>query len=108
MPIKLKRLAEQVIVVTGATSGNGLAIVEMGVRAGARVVAVARNADALAELRGRLSPDGAQVATCVADVSDMAAVERVADAALGGVWWLRQLGQQRRDRHLRHIGASAG
>ena len=47
MPIKLKPLHQQVIVVTGATSGNGLAITEQAIARGARVVAVARNAEAL-------------------------------------------------------------
>ncbi|WP_267388177.1 SDR family oxidoreductase [Sphingomonas sp. GC_Shp_3] len=78
MPIKLKPLTEQVIVVTGATSGNGLAIVEQAVKAGSAVVAVARNADALEALQARLRANGGRIATCIADVSDMAAVERVA------------------------------
>jgi NAD(P)-dependent dehydrogenase (short-subunit alcohol dehydrogenase family) len=82
MSLKLKPLSEQVIVVTGATSGNGLAIAEQAVKAGAAVVAVARNADALDALRARLSTDGSRVATCVADVSDMVAVERIAAAAI--------------------------
>ena len=43
MLIQLKPLEQQVIVVTGATSGNGLAIVEQAVLRGASVVAVARN-----------------------------------------------------------------
>ena len=82
MSIKLKPLAEQVIVVTGATSGNGLAIAEQAAKAGAAIVAVARNADALDALQARLSAGGARVATCVADVSDMAAVERIAVVAI--------------------------
>jgi NAD(P)-dependent dehydrogenase (short-subunit alcohol dehydrogenase family) len=82
MPIRLKPLAEQVLVITGATSGNGLAITERAVRQGAAVVAVARNADALEALRMRPAADGARIATCVADVSDIAAVERVAARAL--------------------------
>lgn len=82
MRISLKPVSEQVIVVTGATSGNGLAITERAVRQGAAVVAVARNADALEALRVRLTAGGARVATCVADVSDMVAVERVASLAL--------------------------
>jgi NAD(P)-dependent dehydrogenase (short-subunit alcohol dehydrogenase family) len=82
MRISLKPVSEQVIVVTGATSGNGLAITERAVRQGAAVVAVARNADALEALRVRLTAEGARVAICVADVSDMAAVERVASLAL--------------------------
>lgn len=82
MAIRLKRLREQVVVVTGATSGNGLAIVERAVRSGAAVVAVARNTEALEALEARLSASGARVATCAADVSDQAAVERVGQVAI--------------------------
>ena len=82
MAITLKSLRDQVIVVTGATSGNGLAIVEAAVRHGAAVVATARNEPALEALRDRLTADGGRIAICVADVSDMAAVERVAAAAV--------------------------
>ena len=48
---RLKRLADQVIGVTGATSGNGLAIVHEAVRRGAGVVLVARNMDELERVR---------------------------------------------------------
>lgn len=87
MVLTLKPLRDQVIVVTGATSGNGLAIVEAAVQRGAAVVATARNDAALEALRARLSADGGRIAVCVADVSDIAAVERVAAvavAAFGG------------------------
>jgi len=82
MTITLKPLRDQIIVVTGATSGNGLAIVEDAVRRGAAVVATARNEAALKALRDRLSAEGGRIAICVADVSDMAAVERVAAGAV--------------------------
>jgi NAD(P)-dependent dehydrogenase (short-subunit alcohol dehydrogenase family) len=82
MAIKLKPVSKQVLVVTGATSGNGLAIVERAVREGAAVVAVARNETALDALRVRLTASGARIATCVADVADLAAVERVAAVAI--------------------------
>jgi len=81
MTKKLKPLREQVIVVTGATSGNGLATVEEAVTQGAAVVAVARNETALEQLRLRLATGGGRIVTCVADVSDAAAVDRVVDAA---------------------------
>ena len=87
MTNRLKPLADQTLVVTGATSGNGLAITEAAVRRGAAVVAVARNAAALAALQRRLSATGGRIATCVADVSDQAAVDRIEDvviAAFGG------------------------
>jgi NAD(P)-dependent dehydrogenase (short-subunit alcohol dehydrogenase family) len=82
MAIRLKPLREQVLLVTGATSGNGLAIVERAIITGAAVVAVARNADALEALRLRLSANGGRIVTCVADVSKLAAVERAAQIAL--------------------------
>ena len=82
MAITLKPLRDQIIVVTGATSGNGLAIVEEAVRRGAAVVATARNEAALGALRERLSADGGRIAICVADVSDMAAVEHIAAVAI--------------------------
>jgi len=82
MAITLKPLRDQIIVVTGATSGNGLAIVEEAMRRGAGVVATARNKAALEALRDRLSADGGRIAICVADVSDMPAVERVAGVAV--------------------------
>ena len=96
MKITLKPLEDQVLVVTGATSGIGLAITEQAVRRGAAVVAVARNADALAELRSRLTAEGARVEICVADVADPAAVDRIADqavAAFGGFdTWINNAG----------------
>ncbi|MEG3162615.1 SDR family oxidoreductase [Sphingomonas sp. LB2R24] len=82
MAITLKPLRDQVIVVTGATSGNGLATVEEAVRRGAAVVASSRNEAALEILRDRLTAEGARIAICVADVSDMAAVERIATVAI--------------------------
>lgn len=96
MAIKLKPLREQVLVVTGATSGNGLATVEAATAQGAAIVAVARNEAALQALRARLSTNGARIAICVADVSDLAAVERivpVAVAAFGGFdTWVNNAG----------------
>jgi NAD(P)-dependent dehydrogenase (short-subunit alcohol dehydrogenase family) len=82
MTATLKPLGEQVVVVTGATSGNGLAIVEQAVAQGVAVVAVARNVVALEALRARLAAGGARIEVCVADVSDLAAVERVAEVAV--------------------------
>jgi len=78
----LKPLGEQVIVVTGATSGNGLAITERAMRAGAAVVAVARNEAALAALATRLTAAGGRIATCAADVADADAAERIVAAAV--------------------------
>ena len=81
MAINLKPIAEQVLVVTGATSGNGLAIVEEAIKRGAAVVAVARNAQALEALKLRLTAIGARIEVCVADVSDGEAAGRIAEVA---------------------------
>ena len=48
------RLKDKAIVVTGASSGMGKAIVELFVKEGASVIAVARRADRLAALAGGL------------------------------------------------------
>lgn len=82
MKAVLKPLQDQVVVVTGATSGNGLATVELAVARGAAVVAVARNEGALASLKTRLSESGGRIATCVADVSDPVAVDRIVESAI--------------------------
>lgn len=45
--IKLKKLKDQVIVITGASSGIGLVTARMAAEKGAKVVAAARNEEAL-------------------------------------------------------------
>ena len=80
--VKLKPLREQIIVVTGATSGNGLAIAQAAVARGAAVVLASRNAEALELVRAELAADGGRVAVCVADVSIDADVQRIADTAV--------------------------
>ncbi|KQT44613.1 hypothetical protein ASG43_14950 [Aureimonas sp. Leaf454] len=80
--MRQKPIREQVIVVTGATSGNGLAIAEAAVRGGAAVVLVARSETALGEIRSRLSSAGGRVATCTADVADEGAAERIVATAV--------------------------
>jgi 3-hydroxy acid dehydrogenase/malonic semialdehyde reductase len=66
-------LQDTTALVTGATSGIGLACAEALVRAGARVVAAGRRADRLEALAARL---GAALHPLPLDVRDKAAVER--------------------------------
>jgi short-subunit dehydrogenase len=82
MSVKLKKLNEQVIVLTGATSGIGLVTARMAAGAGAKLVLAARDADALDTLAQELRQRGVHVATVAADVGDPADVERIGQAAI--------------------------
>ena len=82
MPAKLKPLSQQVIVITGATSGNGLATAEQAVARGASVVLAARGTDDLEQVAARLRAAGGTVAICPADMADDDAAERIAQTAI--------------------------
>ena len=82
MSINLKPLEQQTIVITGGTSGNGLATARAAARKGASLVLAARNADALDEVAEELRATGARVATCTADVASDADIERIAQTAI--------------------------
>lgn len=82
MLVKLKPLHAQTIVLTGATSGNGLATAREAARRGAALVLVARNEGALERIAGELRDEGARVVTCIADVADEEAVRRIYETAI--------------------------
>ena len=82
MSVSLKPLREQVIVITGASSGIGLATAKMAARSGARVVLAARNADALEEIRREITSAGGQAVAVPADVARREDVQKIADAAV--------------------------
>jgi len=82
MAAKLKRLADQVIVIMGASSGIGLATAEAAARKGARVVLAARSKQTLDDIANRLSPTGNRALAVACDVSDRGQVESVAEAAV--------------------------
>ncbi|MFC3607507.1 SDR family oxidoreductase [Stutzerimonas tarimensis] len=81
MNLTLKPLREQVIVITGASSGIGLATARMAVEAGARVVLVARNEEALADIQRQLDA-GDRLMYVVADVGKREELDRVASDTL--------------------------
>lgn len=81
MRIRLKPIADQVIVVTGASSGNGLATALMAAKRGATVVLSARNADALAAIERRIASSGGRALAVPADVSSPQEVEEIARRA---------------------------
>lgn len=82
MKLKLKRLSEQVIVVTGASSGIGLATVRTAARRGARVVAAARSERALDVLVTEVRANGGDAIAVCADVGSEDDVDQVAEAAI--------------------------
>jgi NADP-dependent 3-hydroxy acid dehydrogenase YdfG len=82
MSVSLKPLDQQVIVITGASSGIGLATAEAAAKAGAKLVLAARSGQTLEEIVQRIKADGGQAIYVIADVADRQQVQRIADAAL--------------------------
>ncbi|MDB4927779.1 MAG: short-chain dehydrogenase [Myxococcaceae bacterium] len=83
MSVQLKALSEQVIVITGATSGIGLATALSAARQGARVVLAARTEEVLRQTVAQIAAAGGEAIFVVADVADRAQVQAIADAAVG-------------------------
>lgn len=80
--MKLKKLADQVVVITGATSGIGLVTARMAAKRGAKLVLVARTEAALCSLAEELRATGAKAIYVKADVGVENDVKAVRDAAL--------------------------
>ena len=79
--MKHKPLRDQVIVITGASSGIGLTTARIAARRGARVVLAARSTDVLARIVGEIEAEGGQALAVTADVGQRADVQAIADAA---------------------------
>ncbi len=82
-----KALRDQVVVVTGASSGIGLATARRAAAGGARVVLAARSADVLETVRSEIEASGGRAIAVACDVGNRAEVQAVADravAAFGG------------------------
>ncbi|CAN5186574.1 SDR family oxidoreductase [soil metagenome] len=79
---KQKSVNEQVIVLTGATSGIGLVTARMAARQGSRLVLVARNDTALTRLADEIRQNGGQAIAVATDVAKETEVKRVARQAV--------------------------
>lgn len=82
MAIELKPLSEQVIVITGATSGIGFATARLAAKRGARVVLVSRSKSNLRRAVRQIRKNGGEAIPMAADVADPHQVERVAETAI--------------------------
>ncbi len=97
MRITLKPLNQQTIVITGATSGIGLATAQAAARRGANLVLAARSEEALQQIVRDLSSTGTNAIYVVTDVSKHSDIENLAHQAItkfGGFdTWVNNAGQ---------------
>lgn len=93
---QLKPIRDQVLVITGASSGIGLVTARTAARRGARVVLVSRDETDLAEAVRSIRAEGGQAEYVVADVADANALRHAADEAqrhFGGIdTWVNNAG----------------
>ena len=82
MKYRLKKLRDQVIVITGASSGIGLVTARMAARRGARLVLAARSEESLQHITDELRDQGCEAIYVAADVSREQDHRNIYDAAM--------------------------
>jgi short-subunit dehydrogenase len=82
MPTEMPPIGDQVVLITGASSGIGLVTARLAASRGARVILVSRNEAALAEIVRGIEAEGGQACFAVADVGDRAALTRAAETGI--------------------------
>ena len=96
MGYRLKKLSDQVVVITGASSGIGLCTAKMAAARGARVVLAARSEEGLAQAVEAIERKGGSAVFVVADVARAEDAQKIADMAIasyGGIdSWVNNAG----------------
>ena len=82
MSTKLKKLADQVLVITGASSGIGLATARSAAEQGGKVGLAARSDKALKDVVAAINASGGDAIGVVCDVSERAQVNKLASDAV--------------------------
>jgi len=82
MSFRLKKILDQAIVITGASSGIGLVTARLAAKNGARVVLNARNEEALRRVTDEINAQGGEAIYVVGDVGRYEDVKRIADEAI--------------------------
>lgn len=82
MGVRQKQVKDQVIVITGASSGIGLATAKEAASRGARVVLNSRDPVDLSRAVQEIREDGGDCAMHIGDVADRSAMEALADTAI--------------------------
>lgn len=79
---RYKKLSEQIVVITGASSGIGLATARRAARSGARLVLASRNEEVLREVCEEVAELGSKAVYAVADVGDEKQIQGIVDVAV--------------------------
>lgn len=80
--MRLKPLADQVIAITGASSGVGLVTARRAAERGAKVMLIARNGEVLADIVREIRAQGGTADYAIADVGDREQLRDAADKAI--------------------------
>src|ERR1044072_1907545 len=80
--MKLKNQSDQVIVITGASSGIGLVTARMAAKRGARLILNARNEATLQRVCGEITAAGGEAYHVAGDVGRFDDVQKIADEAI--------------------------
>jgi short-subunit dehydrogenase len=79
---KHRPLEEQVVVITGASSGIGLCTALSAAERGAKLVLVARSKEVLGDVARTIDEQGGEAVAVAADVADRAQLQNAADTAI--------------------------